>query len=159
MIYKPAEISFRKGVEALKSRRRHTEAMAFFEASLLLDSRAQKNSGQPRYRSYYGLCLSSTKGKMKEALKLCRKACEDEFYNHEVWFNLGRVEQEAGNRYKAHKALVRALHLSPHKEKIREALNQLGLRRAPVFSFLHRDHPFNRFLGRLTYRKPPEALL
>lgn len=159
MIYKPAEDSFRKGVQALKSERGQTEAMAFFEASLLLESRAQKNSGQPRYRSYYGLCLSSTKGKMKEALKLCRKACEDEFYNHEVWFNLGKVEREAGNQYKAHKALVRALHLSPHKAEIREELRKLGLRRAPVFSFLDRSHPLNRFMGRLTYRRPRQAQL
>ena len=155
MIYKPAEVSFRKGVQAMKSNQ--TEAMAFFEASLLLDSRAQKSSGQPRYRSYYGLCLSSTKGKMKEALKLCRKACEDEFYNYEVWFNLGKVEHEAGNRHKAHKALVRALRLSPSKAEIKEELKRLGLRRPPVFSFLSRDHFLNRIIGRMTYRKPPRG--
>lgn len=159
MIYKPAEDSFRKGVQAMKSQLRRKEAMALFEASLLLDSRAQKSSGQPRYRSYYGLCLSTTRGKMKEALKLCRKACEDEFYNYEVWFNLGKVEKEAGNQYKAHKALVRALHLSSRKGEIREELQNLGLRRSPVFSFLRRDHKLNRFMGRLTYRKPPQALL
>ena len=159
MIYKPAEDSFRKGVKALESRFRQKEAMAFFEASLLLDSRAQKSSGQPRYRSYYGLCLSSTKGKMREALMLCRKATKDEFYNYEVWFNLGKVEREAGNHHKAHKALVRALHLSPRKAEIREELESLGLRREPIFSFLSRDHVLNRLMGRMTYRRPPEAQL
>ncbi len=154
MIYKPAEESFRKGVKAL-NRFKQKEAMALFEASLLLDSRAQKSSGQPRYRSYYGLCLSTTKGKMREALKLCRKATKDEFYNYEVWFNLGKVEREAGNQHKAHKALVRALHLSPRKAEIREELERLGLRRSPTFSFLTRDHLLNRFMGRMTYRKPP----
>ena len=64
MIYKPAEESFRKGLDSLKNHR-GKEAMAFFEASLLLDSRARKTSGQPRYRSYYGLCLASTTGKMR----------------------------------------------------------------------------------------------
>ena len=159
MIYKPAEDSFRKGVKALQNRFKQKEAMAFFEASLLLDSRAQKSSGQPRYRSYYGLCLSSTKGKMREALMLCRKATKDEFYNYEVWLNLGKVEREAGNQHKAHKALVRALHLSPHKAEVREELERLGLRRSPTFSFLTRDHLLNRFMGRMTYRKPPEAQL
>ena len=159
MIYKPAEDSFRKGVKALKNRFKQKEAMAFFEASLLLDSRAQKSSGQPRYRSYYGLCLSTTKGKMKEALKLCRKATKDEFYNYEVWFNLGKVEREAGNQHKAHKALVRALHLSPRKTEIREELKNLGLRRTPMFSFLGRDHVLNRLMGRITYRKPRETQL
>jgi Flp pilus assembly protein TadD len=154
MIYKPAEDSFRKGVEVLQVCGRNKEAMALFEASLLLDSRAQKTSGQPRYRSYYGLCLSTTKGKMKEALKLCRKACEDEFYNWEVWFNLGRVEREAGNCVKAHKALVRALRLQPRNQEIRKELEELGMRRPPMISFLGRDHPLNRFLGRLTYRTP-----
>lgn len=159
MIYKPAEDSFRKGVKALKNQFKQKEAMAFFEASLLLDSRAQKSSGQPRYRSYYGLCLSTTKGKMKEALKLCRKATKDEFYNYEVWFNLGKVEREAGNQHKAHKALVRALHLSPRKTEIREELESLGLRRTPMFSFLSRDHVLNRLMGRMTYRKPRQAQL
>ncbi len=159
MIYKPAEDSFRKGVKALESRFRQKEAMAYFEASLLLDSRAQKNSGQPRYRSYYGLCLSSTKGKMREALRLCRKATKDEFYNYEVWFNLGKVERQAGNQLKAHKALVRALHLSPRKTEIREELESLGLRREPLFSFLDRSNVVNRFMGRITYRRPPQAQL
>ena len=157
MIYRPAEDSFRKGMKALKSGIRQKEAMAFFEASLLLDSRAQKSSGQPRYRSYYGLCLSYTKGKMRDALKLCRKATKDEFYNYEVWLNLGKVEKQAGNSLKAHKALVRALHLSPRKGEIREELEGLGLRRSPMFSFLRRDHLVNRLMGRLTYRRPPQA--
>lgn len=159
MIYKPAEDSFRKGVKALKNQFKQKEAMAFFEASLLLDSRAQKSSGQPRYRSYYGLCLSTTKGKMKEALKLCRKATKDEFYNHEVWLNLGKVEKQAGNQLKAHKALVRALHLSPHKAEVREELEDLGLRREPLFSFLGRSHAINRFMGRMTYRGSRSAQL
>ena len=154
MIYKPAEDSFRKGVQVLQARGRGKEAMALFEASLLLDSRAQNTSGQPRYRSYYGLCLSSTRGKRKEALKLCRKACEDEFYNWEVWFNLGRVEREAGNVMKAHQALVRALRLQPRNAEIRKELEELGMRRRPFLSFLSRDHPLNVFLGRLTYRAP-----
>ncbi len=157
MIYRPAEDSFRKGLKALKSGFRQKEAMAFFEASLLLDSRGQKSSGQPRYRSYYGLCLSSTKGKMKDALKLCRKATKDEFYNYEVWLNLGKVEKQAGNSLKAHKALVRALHLSPRKAEVREELKSLGLRREPLFSFLGRSNVVNRLLGRITYRRPPQA--
>ena len=159
MIYKPAEDSFRKGVQALQNKLKQKEAMAFFEASLLLDSRKQKNSGQPRYRSYYGLCLSTTKGKMREALKLCRKATKDEFYNHEVWLNLGKVEKEAGNQLKAHKALLRALHLSPHKTEVREELKNLGLRREPLFSFLGRSHALNRFMGRMTYRRQSQAQL
>jgi Flp pilus assembly protein TadD len=157
MIYKPAEESFRKGVQALKTNAGRTEAMALFEASLLLDSRAQKSAGQPRYRSYYGRCLASTRGKMKEALKLCRKACDDEFYNWELWFNLGKVEKGAGNPYKAHKAFLRALHLSPRNEEIRQELERLGLRRDPVFTFLDRSHFLNRLMGRITYRKPKHA--
>ena len=153
MIYKPAEESFRKGVASLKEHR-GKEALAFFEASLLLDSRARRTSGQPRYRSYYGLCLATTTGKMREALKLCRKAGEDEFYNWEVWFNLGKVEKAAGNSYKAHKAFIRALHFSPKSQEIRQELTDLGLRRQPVFKFLDRAHPLNRLMGRMTYRKP-----
>ena len=156
MIYKPAEESFRKGLDSLKHHR-GKEALAFFEASLLLDSRARKTSGQPRYRSYYGLCLASTGGKMREALKLCRKAGEDEFYNWEVWFNLGKVEKAAGYPHKAHKAFVRALHYAPRNQEIRQELEDLGLRRKPVFGFLHRNHPLNKLMGHITYRRPQLA--
>jgi tetratricopeptide (TPR) repeat protein len=154
MLYKPAEETFRKGLEALHSSGGEKEAMALFEASLLLDSRHQNGSGQPRYRSYYGLCLATQGKKVREGLKLCRKAGEDEFFNWEIWFNLGKVEMAAGNRFKAHNAFLRALHLSPRKAEVRAYLQELGLRRPPVFSFLSRDHFLNRFLGRLTYRKP-----
>ena len=151
---KAAEESFKKGLEAL-GKNRQLEAMALFEAAVTLDARANQDSkGNPRYRSYYGMCLALEGRKYRDGLVLCRKAAEEEFYNHEVWFNLGRAEMEAGNKSRSHQAFIRGLHLAPGKEKKRfqRNLQILGLRRNPFFSFLPRRHFLNTIVGRLTWR-------
>lgn len=151
---KAAEESFKKALAAYQSRKK-VEAMALFEAAVMLDSRA-KQDGQvdPRYRSWYGMCLALEGGKFREGLSLCRKAAQEEFYNHQVWLNLGRVEMEAGNKRQAHEALRRGMHLAPAREKKRyqHLLDVLGMRRKPFFSFLNRNHPLNVFFGKLTWR-------
>ena len=155
MLYKPAEGSFRKGMEALKLKN-DKEAMAFFEAALTLDLRKMSNhSGQPRYRSYLGLCNAITGGKLRDSLELCRKAANEEFYNSELWLNLGRVETTAGNKWKAHEAFVRGYRLARAKDRKQflRFLDELGLRRPPVLTFLNRSHPINVMLGRMTFRK------
>ena len=151
---KAAEESFKKALDAYRGRKT-VEAMALFEAAVMLDSRA-KQDGQvdPRYRSWYGMCLALEGGKFREGLNLCRKAAEEEFYSHQVWMNLGRVEMEAGNKAKAHEAFRRGLHLAPSQEKkrYRHLLDVLGMRRKPFFGFLRRSHPLNVFFGKLTWR-------
>jgi tetratricopeptide (TPR) repeat protein len=149
---KGAEASFNRGMEALKTSGREREALALFEAALTLDSRASGTSGAPRYRSFYGLCLGLYGGKMRQGLALCRKAAEEEFYQPDVWRNLGRLEMEAGNRPEAHAAFVRALRLAPRDSELRRLLVVLGMRRTPIVPFLSRSNRVNVFLGRLTYR-------
>ena len=108
-----------------------------------------------------GLCLALTRSKIRDGLLLCRKAAEEEFYNPELWVNLGKVELEAENKWKAHDAFVRGLHLATAslKDEIRQQLDLLDLRRPPIFSFLARSHPLNVWMGRLTYKssRQPEA--
>ncbi|MGD8375513.1 MAG: tetratricopeptide repeat protein [Acidobacteriota bacterium] len=156
---KPAEESFKKALLAFQNRK-PKEALALFEAAVTLDSRSQTDGPvDPRYRSYYGLCLAMQGGKVREGLTLCRKAAEQEFYNHSIWMNLGRVELEAGNRAEAHAAFRRGFHLAPAAERkaFRRMLEIAGMRRKPFFSFLPRSHPLNRFIGRLTWRKRREG--
>ncbi len=66
MICRPAESSFQKGQKAFEEGR-ILEAQAFFEASLRLSRESGEGTVQPRYLSYYGVCLSRLPGKVGEA--------------------------------------------------------------------------------------------
>jgi len=152
---KAAEDAFTKGMTAFRGQKA-VEALAFFEAAVTLASRNMDGDVDPRYRSFYGLSLAFQAGKFREGLTFCRKAAEEEFYNHEIWANLGRVEMEAGHTERAHAAFRRGLHLAPARQRAQyyRLLNLLGMRRKPFFSFLRRQHFLNRWMGRLTWRGP-----
>jgi tetratricopeptide (TPR) repeat protein len=153
LISKAAEASFARGLEAFRAKGREREALALFEATVTLDSRANGSSGAARYRSYYGLCLGLHGSKLRQGLALCRKAAEEEFYNPEIWRNLGWLEMEAGNRPEAHAAFLRGLRLAPGDAELKQLLTTLGMRRPPMLRFLRRSNPLNVFLGRLTYKR------
>ena len=54
-----------------------------------------------------------------------------------------------GDRRAAFRAYRRGLALDPVHKELRFEIRRLGLRRRPVFRFLGREHPINRFVGRL----------
>ncbi len=148
MICRPAESSFRKGQEAL-SRGHFLEAQAFFEASVDISRKTAGGAVQPRYLSFYGLCLSQLHGRDREALEICREAADAEPYNPELWSNLARVALGRGDRAGAHRALIRGLQTGTATAELAHLQRQLGVRRPPVLAFLDRRHPLNRLAGRL----------
>jgi hypothetical protein len=127
--------------------------MALFEAALSLDRKAGNASGQPRYRSYYGLCQALRGGKVREGLRLCRDAAREEFFNPEMWLNLGRVELAANRRRAAYRAFVRGANLAPENGELQEHLSRMGIRRRPALPFLRRSNPLNVWMGRLAARR------
>lgn len=142
----PSEKSFEKGLEAVE-RREFVEALVYFEASMQLVQRA---SATPmKYLSYYGLCLAMANGRLSEAMEICEQAVEAEFYNPDLYLNLGKVYLKAGDRARAFGALVRGLQLNPRHPGLIRAIRRLGLRRRPAVRFLGRAHLVNRLLGRL----------
>ena len=151
MLNRAAEESFRKGLEVFRVNGGGLQAMAFFEAALVLQDRESADGGEARYKSYYGLCQVIRGQEVNKGLALCREAARDEFFNPQMWLNLGRAEMKAGNRWRAHKAFLRGLRLAPENEQIRGELVRLGLRRRPFLWFLSRDHFLNVWLGKLTY--------
>jgi cytochrome c-type biogenesis protein CcmH/NrfG len=86
---------------------------------------------------------------LREALAHCRKAVQMEAYRPDVWINLGRVALTAGRRGEAYRALEQGRLLDPSNAGIAKAMQQLGVRRQPVLSFLPRQNPINVFLGRM----------
>jgi tetratricopeptide (TPR) repeat protein len=152
MLLQSAEASFRGGMELLEQGRVR-DALGYFSGAIEIQRTASGDSpGEPRYLSYYGLCLGITRGNLREALECCRSAASREPYNGDAWWNLGRVALIAGRRGEAYRALHKGLDALPGHGGVLRDLERLGVRRPPVLSVVGRSHPLNVMLGRLRAR-------
>jgi tetratricopeptide (TPR) repeat protein len=148
MLVRAAEDSFRRGLEALHAGR-GIEALALFEAALELEKKLGQGRPQARYLSYYGLCLAREGGNLQEGIKFCREAITLEFFNADLFWNLGRALLAAGRKKEAHLTFLKGLRLQRGHSGITSELLRLGIRRKPVLPFLSRSNPLNVVLGRL----------
>ena len=148
MLSPSAEESYEKGLVALAGSRRK-EAMAMFEAAIEIERRTSHARPQPRYLSYYGLCLALERNNVRDALDYCRQAVTLDIYNPDLRCNLGRVLLRAGRRREAYACLLRGLRLQPTHDATLRALRFMGIRQRPLLPFLSRRNPFNVLLGRL----------
>jgi len=145
-----SENSFRRGLEAIR-RRAFREALAYFESAV----RLARQSGEPvpmKYLSFYGLCLAVCSDRFEEASTICETAVRGEFYNPDLYWNLGRVYLRAGDRHQAYGSFLRGLRLNPRHKGLIGEIRRLGMRRKPIVRFFPRSHPLNRILGRLRGR-------
>jgi tetratricopeptide (TPR) repeat protein len=134
----------------LMQRGQSRDALAFLRAAVDMDeNHSDGEAAQARYESYYGLCLSRSPSRLREALEHCRKAVKLEPYRTDVWLNLGRVALSAGRRGEAYRALEQGRSIDPAHAGIAKELRKLGVRRPPVVAFLPRQHPVNVLLGRM----------
>jgi tetratricopeptide (TPR) repeat protein len=145
-----AEASFRKGLQASRVRGREREALAYFEAAVILDVYHRKGEALPRYRSYYGLALGLVADEPQRGLRLCRDAADEMPYEADLFLNLGRLELKAGDRQEALRALNRGSHLADDKEIFRKFLEHLKKPRRKVIPFFPPSHPLNVLAGRIT---------
>ena len=103
--------------------------------------------------SFFGLALALVQRKYKEAIELCKRAIELEFYNGDHYANLTRVYSAAGNRKKAIETAESGLKILPDHEELRKARAELGVRSKPPVPFLDRSHPINVTLGQSRHAK------
>ncbi|HEX6852681.1 MAG TPA: tetratricopeptide repeat protein [Candidatus Polarisedimenticolaceae bacterium] len=157
MLVHSAENRFQRGMEAL-NRGRGLEGLALFEAAIELERQHGAPRPQARYLSWYGLALALEGGRVREGVEFCRQAVPLEFYNPELYLNLGRVLIVAGRKREAYDALRKGIALQPSHPGIQRELARLGRRRRPVVPFLDRSHPINVALGKM-FRpvKPKQA--
>jgi tetratricopeptide (TPR) repeat protein len=140
-----------RSVTAEESYRRGRDLLERGEAQPALENfrtAHQVDRANPRYRSFYGLGLALVERRFDRALELCRSAAKEEFFNPELYHNLARVHLAFGFKAEAIRYLRRGLMIDPGNAAMLAELNELGLRRRPVLSFLPRRHPVNRLLGR-----------
>ena len=148
--------SFNLGLDAV-ARGEFLEALAHFEASMQAQRRSRPSQPAMRTLSYYGLCLALASNRLSEARKFCEAAVEEEFYNPELYLNLGRVYLRSGDRARAFGAFVRGLQLNPRDAALVRQIRRLGVRRRPILGLLGRGHFLNRLLGQLRGRPPVQA--
>jgi len=140
----PEEV-FQAGLFLFK-RGRLDEAFSAFRRAF------EAKNNEPRYMSYYGLCLAKSGSRIKEGVVLCEKAVQREFFRPELFLNLGMAYQLAGNRRKCHTAFRKGLALERDNRDIKEELDRMGVRKPPVFPFLDRKNVLNKLAGKVMYR-------
>ena len=116
---------------------------------MLLSKTAKSATGL----SYFGLCLMLVQKKTKQAIELCKRAIELEFYDVHHYANLARVYIAAGNRKKALETLKQGEKEHPDDETLLQVRRQLGVRSAPLVPFLDRSNPINVTLGQSRHAK------
>lgn len=125
---------------------RFKEALSVFEDDLCFTQ-------HPIATSYYAVCLANVEGHYDRAISLCLMAAEKEFYNPEIYLNLGRVFLLNGQKAIAVRAFRKGLKYDSANTLLLEEMKRLGVRRRPVLSFLPRHNLFNKYLGMLTGKK------
>jgi len=124
---------------------RYDEAMKIFEKNLL-------SALNPKDLSFYALSLAASEEDYDRAVTMCISAAEKEFYNPEIYLNLGKTLLLCGKKTKAIKVFKKGLKFDETNKSIRMEIKKLGLRRAPIISFLSRGNVLNRMCGILACR-------
>lgn len=142
-----AQSDFQLGLAFLHKKQWKTAERHFRRA----DDRCSPEDQQANlYRSYHGLALVRC-GHLS-GLKLCRNAASLEKSRAVVFYNLALVEIRLNHRRSACEAIAAGLAIDPHDPSLLKMRNRLGVRRKPLLSFLKRDNPVNKWLGKATYR-------
>ena len=112
----------------------------------LLFHHAFSSEAPPASLSALGLSLAANKGDLLQGIALCKEAIRLAPEDPVHYFHLGKVYLVGGKRHLALHAFRKGLKFGYHRGLVRE-IQRLGFRRPPIFPFLGRKHPLNRFVG------------
>lgn len=118
----------------------------FFEALKIFDEDLCFTQ-HPTAMSFYAVSLANVEGNYDKAISLCLMAAEKEFYNPDIYLNLGRIFLLNGQKSVAIKAFKKGLKYDDSHNALLKEVRVLGLRRRPILSFLPRQSFVNKFLG------------
>jgi tetratricopeptide (TPR) repeat protein len=127
-----------KGLEALANDHDYL-ALTCFEQAIRLE-------WTPLACSSLAFCMAKVRGKYLEATQLARKALDTEPENPAHYKNLGRILLLAGDNEQGIDMLRQGLKYGEQLSIVQE-LENLGIRKTPIFKSLPRSHPFNKNLG------------
>lgn len=113
--------------------------------------RALKLNDNRSWYSYLGYCIAKERGQVRRGGELCNEAITHEPQEPAHYLNLARIHMVCGQKSEAIEVLRRGVSLTGN-DKILALLNELGSRKPPLISFLHRDHVVNHYLGLIMSR-------
>lgn len=145
------EEAFRKGLACLELRS-YKEAASCFQSAIDREREAGAQSLRPRYVSHLGLALTMAHGRTVEALTLCEQAVRREFFDADLYCNLGIAYLRHRRRGEAFRAFRKGLGLNPAHRRILAEMERYEPRGGPVFASLPRTHVVNRMAGCLRSR-------
>jgi Flp pilus assembly protein TadD len=123
-----------------------------FEALAAFRQAASMEPQNPYFLSYYGLALARASRSWDEAEALCLAALRMRRQIPQLYLNLAELYRFRGHVGEAIETLTDAMRYTGGDARITEALGMFGVRKAPVLRFLGRNHPLNKYLGRVRYR-------
>lgn len=129
---------FTKGLEAL-AEGNTLSALSYLEKAINIDY-------SPIISSYYALCIAKERGQVSKAVSLCEEAIKGEPKNSQLYLNLGRIYLIDNNKTDAIKTFREGLNYESNQQIVDE-LNKLVIRKPPIFPFLRRNNPINKYLG------------
>ncbi|MGA7826212.1 MAG: tetratricopeptide repeat protein [Geobacteraceae bacterium] len=132
-------------------RARRAIAMENTVAGLASLEKALSLNDQKGWYSYLGYCVAKERGQVSRGSDLCMISLEQEPDNPEHYLNLGKILLLSGNRSEALQVLRDGVARGENAELI-ALLNKFGKRKSPLFPFLPRSNPLNKYLGRLFHR-------
>ena len=135
---------FREGLRLLSNSYPARALIHFMRAS-------EREPSNPYFTSYVGLSVALAHGKWKEGVELCESALRLKRNVPQLHLNLAQVHLSAGNRELAYETLVAGMRFTARDLRLARALERLGVRRAPLFPFLKRSNPLNRYAGRVRH--------
>jgi tetratricopeptide (TPR) repeat protein len=151
MTVSPSEEAYRQGLAFLE-RKAYKDAINSFRYAIDMERQEGTKNPRMKYVSCLGLAITYLNGRSDEGQKLCEQAVKREFFDPDLYCNLGIVYLRNRQKAKAFDAFQKGLNLKPGYARIQEELDRYERRTEPVFSFLPRTHPVNRLAGRLRYR-------
>jgi tetratricopeptide (TPR) repeat protein len=128
----------KKGLEAI-AQGDTLSALSYFEKAINIER-------SPAVCSCYAFCIAKERGQVSSAISLCEEAIQKEPGNSLHYLNLGRIYLIDNNRVEAIKTFREGLNYEANPLIVDE-LNRLGPRKPPIFPFLKRSNPINRYLG------------
>ena len=115
----------------------------------------------PFFHSYCGYLMSVVERRPKEGSVMCEEAINmlkrskstDFFFFLPLFYlHLGRAYLSGDRKEAAIKAFLQGLKYDRSDGDLLSEVRGLGIRRRPVFPFLERNHPINKYLGKMRHR-------
>lgn len=138
-----AEREFQQALAALEHDNT-VSALAHLEKGLRIHN-------DPSMHSYLGYCIARERGQSRKGIELCTAALALEPENPAHFLNLGKIHVLCKNKDEAMRVFRQGLAFGSHPEIVR-MLTELGMRKPPLFPWLKRSNPLNRYLGLLLSR-------